>query len=127
MKGSSVDRRVLDRSDAEKIRKGLQSNEGTDSKLILKDVDFVDLGMKFKLSKKDCAALQSFVASDSELLKTHKLTDYSLLVTIHTFNKEDYEKAYKNPRIMKSYDNKYLYNFSIIDFLTVSSYDKYLF
>lgn len=85
----------------------------------MKDNDFVKLGLKFKLSKKDASRLDKWVNHDAELLKGNNITDYSLLVTIHSFYKPDYEKNKNNPRVMKSYDNQYLYNFSIIDFFCV--------
>jgi hypothetical protein len=120
MKGSSVDRSILLPEDRDRIKRG-HHEEIIEKykKSILKDMDFKDFHLKFKLSKKDSNLLSTYVASDAELLKGYQLTDYSLLVTIHRYNKEYFEKCFKNPRIMKSSDNKYIYCFSIIDFLAV--------
>ncbi len=97
------------------------------SKKILKDNDFKLLDLSFKLSKRDAQLLQQNISSDAEFLKGYNLTDYSLLLSIHKYTKEDSDKSFKNYRIMKSSDGEYLYNFSIIDFLTVIIYLKYFF
>lgn len=117
-----MDRTVIERSDRDSIRsKKLTIDEAIEkyNSHILKDMDFRDLGVNFHLTKKDSNILTHFIKNDSEFLRQYNLTDYSLLVTIHHYTKIDYEKSYKNQRIMKSNDGKYLYNFSIIDFLSV--------
>ena len=88
-------------------------------KEVLKDNDFSSLNMKFRLSKKDANRMDKWVTNDAELLKGNNITDYSLLVTIHSFNKEDYERNKTNYRVFKSFDNLHLYNFSLIDFFCV--------
>ncbi len=95
------------------------------SKKILKDNDFKLLDFSFKLSKRDAQLLQQNISSDAEFLKGYNLTDYSLLLSIHKYTKEDLDKSFKNYRIMKSSDGEYLYNFSIIDFLTVNILSLY--
>jgi hypothetical protein len=123
MKGSTVDRNVIIEEDKVIIKKGeIDKIIEKYKKEVLKDMDFIDLGLTFKLSKKDSLTLQSFTKYDAEMLKEFNLTDYSLLVSIHKYTKEDFEKSYKNCRVMKSYDSKYLFNFSIIDFLCVNIY-----
>jgi hypothetical protein len=89
------------------------------SKVVLKDNDFTNLKLKFKLTKKDSTRLDKWVNHDCELLKGNSITDYSLLITIHNYTKEDYERNKNNHRVLKSFDNLYLYNFSIIDFFCV--------
>jgi hypothetical protein len=120
LKGSTVDRNALDSKDKDMIVLG-KKNEVIEkySKKILKDNDFKLLDFSLKLSKRDAQLLRENLCSDSEFLKGYNLTDYSLLLSIHKFTKEDADKSFKNYRIMKSFDGKYLYNFSIIDFLTV--------
>jgi len=93
-------------------------------KNVLKDNDFKLLGYELKLSKKDAQLFQNNISADAELLKGEYLTDYSLLLSIHKYNKEDFDKNFKNYRIMKSYDNEYIYCVSIIDFLTVNIYNN---
>lgn len=88
-------------------------------KKVLKDNDFTDLKMQFKLSKKDANNLIQNISLDTDFLKGYNLTDYSLFVTIHKFSEEEANKLFKNYRLNKSVDSTVLYNFSIIDFLCV--------
>jgi hypothetical protein len=94
-------------------------NQSPQSLLTLKDGDFRNLGVKIFLSQSDSEKLKDIIISNTELLKSYRLTDYSFLVSVHKYIKEDFEKLKNNCRVMKSDDNQYLYNFSIIDFLTV--------
>jgi hypothetical protein len=93
------------------------------TKKILKDLDFKLLGLNFNLTKKDAQNLVQNITSDAEFLKGYNLTDYSLLLSVHKFAKEDLDKSFKNYRIMRSSDGMYLYNFSVIDFLTVTIFN----
>jgi len=95
-------------------------------KKILKDNDFTDLKMQFKLSKKDATLLMQNISLDADFLKGYNLTDYSLFVTIHKYSEEEANKVFKNHRINKSIDTTVLYNFSIIDFLCVNK-DFYIY
>ncbi len=72
--------------------------------------------------------IQNSLCEDSEFLKGGNLIDYSLLCSIHYYNKDDYEHVEENQkyRIIKTKDNKFLYNFSIIDFLTPYTLTKVL-
>jgi hypothetical protein len=119
LKGSTVDRNALDARDRDMISNG-KKNDVIEkySKKILKDNDFKLLDFSFHLNRKDAQLLQQNISLDAEFLKGCYLTDYSLLVSLHRCTKEDYEKSFKNYRIMKSSCGRYLYNFSIIDFLT---------
>jgi hypothetical protein len=87
---------------------------------VLKDNDFTDLKLQFKLSNPDSEIFQQNICSDAELLRGYNLMDYSLLVSIHTYTKEDEERNRNNYRVMISTDKEYIFNFSIIDFLTVT-------
>jgi prolyl-tRNA synthetase len=127
MKGSSVQRDTLEQKDKEMIQNGkVQDVIEKYKKKILKDNDFKNLGFTFKLDKKDANQLQANISSDAEFLKGNNLTDYSLLLTIHKYTKEDAEKSYANYRVMISHDNQYIYNFSIIDYLTVSIFPFFI-
>jgi len=88
-------------------------------KSTLKDNDFVDLKLSLLLKKEEASKIVNRLEQDTKFLMSYSLTDYSLLLSIHAFTKEDYEKTKDNPRIFKSADGKYLYCFSIIDFLCV--------
>jgi hypothetical protein len=117
-----VDRSVLDLRDQDMVKSGkLDKVLEKHKNKILKDNDFELLGFKFKVSKLEFEFLYKNISSDAEFLKFYHLTDYSILLSIHRFNQEDFDKCDRNQnyRILKSTDNKYLYNFSIIDFLTV--------
>ena len=120
MKGSSVDRLVLSPAELNMIKDGQIANIiDQKKKVVLKDNDFKALKMSFKLSKKDAQNLITYISSDAEFLKGSNITDYSLLVTIHKFNESEVNLIYKNYRLMKSFDDNYIYNFSLIDYLTV--------
>lgn len=120
MKGSSVDRSVFEQKDRDMIANGKASDVMEKyKKKILKDNDFLDLGLKFRLTRRDADMFQKNIANDAEFLKGYELTDYSILLSIHRVNNNDLEKSYKTYRILKSSDDMYLYNFSIIDFLCV--------
>jgi hypothetical protein len=116
-----VDRNAIDPKDKEMVMNG-KKNEIIEkySKKILKDLDFKLLGLNFNLTKKDAQNLVQNITSDAEFLKGYNLTDYSLLLSIHKFTKEDLDKSFKNYRIMRSSEGQFLYNFSVIDFLTVT-------
>ena len=121
LKGSTVQRFTLTKEDRQEAINGFKE-EVIDhyKKRILKDLDFDLLDFSFNFSKKDCDLIQNSLCEDSEFLKGNNLIDYSLLCSIHHFNIDDYNKVDEEQkyRIMKTKDNKFLYNFSIIDFLT---------
>jgi len=120
LKGSSVDRSSFKERQKQFFKEGFKDEVEEEHKnLILKDNDFDWLKLNFSLSTKDAKNLVMAIENDAQFLSEYNITDYSLLVSLHRFAKEDYIK-YFNCRVMKSYDDKYLYNFSIIDFLTVS-------
>ena len=121
LKGSTVARVTLNKDDKQDVINGYKEEVLEKyKKSILKDLDFDLLDFYFNFDKKDCDLIQNSLCEDSEFLKGGNLIDYSLLCSIHYFNEEDYNKIDKNQkyRIIKTKDNKYLYNFSIIDFLT---------
>ena len=121
LKGSTVERITLNKNDRQDVINGFKEDVIRQYKdKILKDLDFDLLDFSFNFSKKDCDLIQKSLCEDSEYLKGNNLIDYSLLCSIHYFNQEDYNKVEKEQkyRIMKTKDNKFLFNFSIIDFLT---------
>jgi hypothetical protein len=127
LKGSSVDRSAFLESQKIFYVDGFKDKMNEEHKdLILKDNDFKFLKLNFYLSAKDAKNLILSVDNDSQFLSKFNITDYSLLVTIHKFEKEDYMKNF-NCRVMKSYDDRYIYNFAIIDFLTVIFFNSFLF
>ena len=121
LKGSTAQRNTLNKDDRQDILNGYKEEVIEHyKKSVLKDLDFDLLEFSFNFSKKDCDIIQKCLSEDSLFLKGNNLIDYSLLCTIHYFNEEDYKKVEEEQkyRIVKTKDKKFLYNFSIIDFLT---------
>ena len=121
LKGSTVQRVTLNKDDKHDVINGYKEEVIEQYKnKVLKDLDFDLLDFSFNFSKKNCDLVQYSLSEDSEFLKGNNLIDYSLLCTIHHFREEDYKKVEdaQKYRIVKTKDNKFLYNFSIIDFLT---------
>lgn len=121
LKGSTVQRVTLTKDDKQDVINGFKEEVIEQYKnSILKDLDFDLLDFSFNFSKQNCDLIQNSLCEDSEFLKGNNLIDYSLLCSIHHFNEEDYNKISDEQkyRIVKTKDNKFLYNFSIIDFLT---------
>jgi hypothetical protein len=121
LKGSTVNRSCLKEVDKDSYKKGLKTEIlGKYKNAVLKDSDLDFLGVKFLLSYIDGTNLITSVENDSDFLANYGITDYSLLVAIHTFSsKESFKPYYTNTRIYKSSDEKFIFNFAIIDFLTV--------
>lgn len=123
MKGSTRDRTTFEPKDKEMIQNGKQQEVIEKYiKKVLKDNDFTDLNLKFKLTKKEAKNLIQNISLDADFLKGYNLTDYSLFVTFHKYSDEEASKAFKNYRVNKAIDNSVIYNFSIIDFLCVKFY-----
>ena len=121
LKGSTVQRVTLNQNDKQDVINGYKEEVLEKyKKSVLKDLDFDLLDFNFNFTKKDCDLIQNSLCEDSEFLKGSNLIDYSLLCTIHHFNSDDYNKVDENQkyRIIKTKDNKFLFNLSIIDFLT---------
>lgn len=115
-----MDRRIIKRSDLELINNNEKLVDKY-KKSTLKDNDFTDLKLSLSLKKEDAKKILSRIEQDIKFLQSYNLTDYSLLLSMHVFLKEDYEKFKDNPRIFRSDDGKFLYCFSIIDFLSVKN------
>ena len=129
LKGSTVQRITLNNNDKQDVINGYKQEVLEKyKKSVLKDLDFDLLDFYFNFTKKECDLIQNSLCEDSEFLKGNNLIDYSLLCTIHYFNEEDYEKIEEKQkyRIIKSNDNKFLFNLSIIDFLTPYNITKKL-
>jgi hypothetical protein len=114
LKGSSVDRQSIKKCDEDKniieLKKKYKNS-------VLKDIDLKILKMSFYLNYNEGKNLISIIDNDIEFLQKFFVTDYSLLIFIHKYRKEDLENNLDNICVMKSKDNKYIFEFSIIDFL----------
>ena len=120
IKGSTVDRQSIRKKD-ENINK-LELAKKYKAK-VLKDKDLGILDMKFVLKNDDCQQLISCIDNDTTFLQNYEVTDYSLLIFVHKYRKEDVINN-KNTRIIPSKDNKYIFNFSIVDFLGPFNLEK---
>ena len=121
LKGSTVNRTSLSKMDKDQILKGFKKEiVELSKKKILKDLDFDILNFDFPFDKDVCHSFQNSICEDSEFLKGNNLIDYSMLLSIHKYRQEDEDKIdpTQRYRILKTKDEQYLYNISIIDFLT---------
>ena len=113
-KGSTAERQVIAKCDnclpKEKLWEKYKNK-------VLKDVDLNITGLKFILNSKDCSSLLSIIDSDSSFLENLYVTDYSLVVFVHKYRKEDIEKNKESKHIIASKDLQYIFNFCIVDFL----------
>ena len=113
-KGSTVDRQSIKNEDSKLDKKDLMNKY---KNIVLKDLDIGILDLKILLNFNDWKYLISMIDSDSMLLETFQVTDYSLVVFVHKYRKEDLDNKISHSRIFSSKDNKYLFNFAIVDFL----------
>lgn len=118
LKGSTVDRQFICKDDLMTLTKRQLMKKYKDK--VLKDTDLAILNMNLNLNGYDGKNLLICVDNDSMFLQKFGVTDYSLLIFIHKYDTKDISNNFANLRIMKSNDKKYLFNFSIIDFLGVS-------
>lgn len=122
LKGSTVDRQCISAKDANELSKEVLMEKYKNS--VLKDKDLSILQIKFNLSSFDGRNLLTCIEKDSEFLQEYNITDYSLLVFVHKYQKEVMFNNLGNLRIMRSVDCKYIFNFSIIDFLGTFNLEK---
>jgi hypothetical protein len=113
-KGSTVDRQIIAKEDLALIREKLWEKY---KNKVLKDMDLDIIGLKFILERADRDKIISFINSDSSFLQNLEVTDYSLVVFVHKYREEDLEKNKKCKRIIRDKNRKYIFNFSIVDYL----------
>ena len=120
-KGSTVDRQTIDKNDttmnSENIIKKYKNR-------VLKDIDLGIIGMRFVLDFENWQNITNIIDSDSLFLENIEVTDYSLIIFVHKYRKEDLIKFKGCSRIIPSKDNKYIFNFSIVDFLGPFNFEK---
>ena len=112
-KGSTVDRQSINDEDTKLNKTELMQKY---KKEVLKDKDLDIIGLEISLNLNDYQNLISMIDSDSMFLQKNEVTDYSLIIFVHKYRKEDIDNKH-NSRIFPSKDNKYLFNFAIVDFL----------
>lgn len=89
---------------------------------VLKDLDIVEIGFRIRLDSDVAGKLIENIKSDTECLRMFNLTDYSLLITVHTG--PQVPKRDCGIRVVESHDEnngpirqKLMFTFSLIDFL----------
>ena len=120
-KGSTVDRQSIADEDV-KLNKQELVNKYKNK--VLKDIDLGIIDMKFVIDYNNWQKIMSVIDSDSMFLQNYEVTDYSLLIFVHKYRKEDMINNKKCSRIIPSKDNKYIFNFAIIDFLGPFNFEK---
>ena len=120
-KGSTVDRQSINNDDVKLNQTELMNKY---KKIVLKDLDLKIIGLEIALNLNDYQKLISAIDSDSIFLQNNEVTDYSLVVFVHNYRKEDVLNNKNNLRIFSSKDNKYLFNFAIVDFLGSFNIEK---
>ena len=113
-KGSTVDRQSISNEDIKLNQAELMNKY---KKIVLKDLDLGIIGLEISLNFNDYQNLISIIDSDSMFLQNYEVTDYSLVVFVHNYRKEDILNNKNNSRIFPSRNYKYLFNFAIVDFL----------
>ena len=113
-KGSTVNRQIILKEDKALSREKLWKKYKTE---VLKDKDLDLVGLKFILDFNNWKKIISTIDCDSSFLQNLEITDYSLIVFIHKYRKEDLEKNKGCNRIIESKNKKYIFNFSIVDYL----------
>ena len=120
-KGSTVNRQTIDKEDIDLDTDKLIIKY---KNKVLKDIDFGIIGIKIELKPENMNKLISIIDNDSLFLQKFEITDYSLVVFVHKYRKEDYIKNKGCSRIIAGKDEKYLFNFSIVDFLGTFNLEK---
>jgi hypothetical protein len=92
--------------------------------MILKDNDLKITKMEIELNPYDGKNILLSICNDSIFLQKYNVIDYSLLIFVNKYNKKNFEKHLGNPRIMPDYHKKYIFNFSIVDYLDTYNFEK---
>jgi hypothetical protein len=121
LKGSTVDRQSIKKEDIDLKKKVLFNKY---KNVILKDIDLNITDIKIQLNPYDGKNLLLSICNDSMFLQKYDITDYSLLIFINKYNKKNLEKHFGNSRVMAGIDEKYIYNFTIIDYLGTFNLEK---
>ena len=121
LKGSTVDRQCINKKD-EKLTSELLINKYSNK--VLKDIDLKILKLTFNLNSYDSKNLINSIKKDTEFLEKFGVTDYSLIVFVHKYRFGDMNHSLGNSGLTKSQDRKYIFEFSIIDFLGTFNIEK---
>ena len=92
--------------------------------IILKDKDLQIINFKIELNYYDGKNILLSICNDSIFLEKLGVIDYSLLIFVNKYNKKNFEQNLGNSRVMHDVKKKYIFNFSIIDYLDIFSFEK---
>lgn len=121
LNGLKVDRQNIKTEDVN-LKKSVLFNKYKN--IILKDVDLDITGIKFELNPYDGKNILLSICNDSIFLQKYNVIDYSLLIFVNKYSKKNFESHFGNSSVMHDVDKKYIFNFSIVDFLDTFSFEK---
>ena len=121
LKGSTVDRQSIKKEDLILDKEELMTKY---KNIVLKDVDLSIIDMKIELNISKGKILLNSIFNDSLFLEKFGVTDYSLLIFVYNYSENIMDKYFWNHRIVADVDRKYIFNFSIIDFLGTFGLEK---
>ena len=114
LKGSTAERKIIKNEHINLPQKILINKYKNQT---LKDKDLNIIGIKLELNPFDGKNILSSIRNDSLFLQKYEITDYSLLIFVNKYNKRNLEKQVGNINVTAEVNKKYIFNFSIIDFL----------
>ena len=121
LNGSKVDRQNIKAEDIN-LKKPALFNKYKN--IILKDVDLDITGIKIELNPYDGKNILLSICNDSIFLQKYDVIDYSLLIFVNKYSKKNFEIHFGNSSVMHDVNKKYIFNFSIVDFLDTFSFEK---
>ena len=92
--------------------------------IILKENDLKITDIKIELNPYDGGNILLSICNDSMFLQKYNVIDYSLLIFVNKYDKKNFKKHLGNSSIMPDVDKKYIFNFSIVDYLDIFSFEK---
>ena len=114
LKGSTENRQIIKKENIKLPQSELIQKYKNET---LKDNDLKIIGIKIEINPFDGESIINSIYNDSMFLQKYDITDYSLLVFVNKYNKKNLEKHVGNINIISEVNKKYIFNFSIIDFL----------
>ena len=121
LNGTKVDRQNIKTEDIN-LKKSALFNKYKN--IILKDVDLDITGIKIELNPYDGKNILLSICNDSIFLQKYDVIDYSLLIFVNKYSKKNFEIHFGNSSVMHDVNKKYIFNFSIVDFLDTFSFEK---
>ena len=114
IKGSTANRQIIKEEHINLPQKDLINRYKGQT---LKDTDLKIMGIKFELNPYHGNNILTAINNDSLFLQKYGIYDYSLLIFVNKYNKKNLEKQVGNINITAENNKKYIFNFSIIDYL----------